>query len=83
MNLFAGQQQRCRHRKKTYGHGLGVEGESKTPKSATMKRNQHANSTPTLIERKCEAKKVAGTRSNLKINFCFGFCGLQEGKNTR
>jgi hypothetical protein len=28
------------------------------------------------IERMCEAKRIDGTRSNLKINFCFDFCGL-------
>ena len=30
MNLFTGQQWRCRHREETHGHGLGGGGEGET-----------------------------------------------------
>ena len=36
MNLFSGQQWRCRHREKTYGRGSGKEGEGETKGVSSM-----------------------------------------------
>ena len=36
MNLFTGQQWRCRHREETYGRGLGGGGEGGTNRESNM-----------------------------------------------
>ena len=47
------------------------EEKNKTQVTSNNRSVKHTNSTTQIIERRCEAKKVAGTRSNLKVNFCF------------
>ena len=43
MNLFAGQQQRCRHREQTYGCGGGKEGEGARNRDRSVKAYARPN----------------------------------------